>query len=186
MAAATMGLMFFCGTAMAAESKIVLAYIELVRDRPPTLSNLDEIPSDEGLAGARLGIADNNTTGQFLNQKYELLEYVVQEAEGRAMRPIDYATWLAIRSVGEAVTRSQSVQVGDVRTYLLSDEFNLAGFKGRGLSFRSWNGQMRQPIPLTHPEAIVALAPLEGFLHQFSELDTLGLDRGETQCMEFE
>jgi hypothetical protein len=41
---------------------------------------------------------------------------------------------------------------------------------------------LRQPIPLVHPRALVANAPLEGFLHPRSELDTLGFDRPETRC----
>lgn len=103
----------------------------------------------------------------------------------RDMRSVDYAAWVAIRTVGEAVTRSQSGEAGTVRTYLLSDQFELAGFKGRPLTFRRWNGQLRQPIPLTHPRALVAMAPLEGFLHQRNELDTLGLDRPESECNAF-
>lgn len=101
---------------------------------------------------------------------------------GRPMRPIDYAAWAAMRSVGEAVTRTNSGEVSVIRDYILSDKFELAGFKGRPLTFRSWNGQMRQPIPLTHARALVAQAPLEGFLHQRTELDTLGIDKAESAC----
>ena len=38
------------------------------------LSYLDQPPNDEGLQGARLGIADNNTTGSFTGQSFELVE----------------------------------------------------------------------------------------------------------------
>ena len=54
------------------------------------------------------------------------------------------------------------------------------------MSFRNWNGQLRQPIPLVHPRALVALAPVEGFLHQRTELDTLGYDEPESPCRAFE
>ncbi len=104
---------------------------------------------------------------------------------GRAMRSVDYAAWAALRSVGEAVTRTNSGDVGTIRDYLLSDKFKLAGFKGRPLSYRRWNGQLRQPIALSHPRAIAALAPIEGFLHRRSELDTLGLDEPESACGAF-
>ena len=104
---------------------------------------------------------------------------------GRDMRPVDYAAWAAARAVGEAVTRTGSVEAGAIREYLLSDEFQLGGFKGRPLTFRDWNGQMRQPIPLSTRSAVVALAPLEGFLHQRNELDTLGLDAPESDCTAF-
>ena len=108
-----------------------------------------------------------------------------RNAAERAMRPIDYAAWAAVRSIGEAVTRTNSGDVATLRDYLFSESFELAGFKGRPMTFRPWNGQLRQPIPLSHPRAIVALAPLEGFLHQRTELDTLGLDEPETKCTAF-
>jgi len=73
-----------------------------------------------------------------------------------------------------------------IRDYILSDDFELAAFKGRALSYRSWNGQLRQPIPVVGPTAVVANAPLDGFLHQRNELDTLGLDQGESSCTAFE
>lgn len=103
----------------------------------------------------------------------------------RIMRSIDYAAWAAVRSIGEAVTRSGSNKIEALMTYMLSDKFELGGFKGRKLTFRNWNGQLRQPIPLVHTRAVVALAPIEGFLHQHNELDTLGLDRPESKCREF-
>ena len=109
-----------------------------------------------------------------------------EELAGRDMRSEDYAAWAAIRSLGEAVTRTQSADAATLRAYILSDDFELAGFKGRKMSFRNWNGQLRQPIPLVTPRAVVAKAPLEGFLHQLTELDTLGIDQGETKCTAFQ
>ncbi len=103
----------------------------------------------------------------------------------RDMRSEDYAAWLAVRAIGEAVTRMGTSEPAALRAFLLSDEFRLDGFKGRALSFRSWNGQARQPIPLVHPHALVTLAPVEGFLHQRSEMDTLGLDEPESACAAF-
>ncbi|MEM7695362.1 MAG: ABC transporter substrate-binding protein [Pseudomonadota bacterium] len=108
-----------------------------------------------------------------------------EEAAGRKMAPKDYAAWAAVRAIGEAVTRTNQAEAGVLRGYLLSDRFELAGFKGRPLSFRTWNGQLRQPIPLVQPRALVALAPLEGFLHQNTELDTLGRDGPESRCTAF-
>jgi ABC transporter substrate binding protein (PQQ-dependent alcohol dehydrogenase system) len=104
---------------------------------------------------------------------------------GRGMRPRDYAAWAAVRSIGEAVTRTGAADAATLRAFLLSDDFELAGFKGRPMTFRAWNGQLRQPIPIVHPRALVAMAPLEGFLHQRSELDTLGLDQPESACTAF-
>lgn len=105
-----------------------------------------------------------------------------RESAGRWMKPKDYAAWLAVRAIGEAATRSASLDFYKLRQYLVSDQLALAGFKGKPLSFRPWNGQLRQPILLSGPRAVVAVAPLEGFLHPVNELDTLGYDQRESQC----
>jgi ABC transporter substrate binding protein (PQQ-dependent alcohol dehydrogenase system) len=101
---------------------------------------------------------------------------------GRGLSAKDYAAWAAVRSIGEAATRTGSTDFETVKTYISSDAFELAGFKGRKLSYRPWSGQLRQPIPVTTARAIVTLSPQEGFLHPRTELDTLGYDAPETAC----
>lgn len=103
----------------------------------------------------------------------------------RDMTSRDYANWAAVRAIGEAVARVQSAHPEQIRQYLLSDDFELGGFKGAPLSFRRWNGQMRQSVQLVHARAVVASAPIEGFLHAQTELDTLGLDRPNSKCAVF-
>lgn len=104
---------------------------------------------------------------------------------GRGMRSTDYAAWAAVRSIGEAVTRTGVADAAALRAYMLSDAFELAGFKGRVMDYRAWDGQLRQPIALAHPRALATLAPIEGFLHQRTELDTLGIDEPESTCAAF-
>src|SRR6266513_2946608 len=70
---------------------------------------------------------------------------------------------------------------GDAR-FLKGPDFALAAFKGQRLTLRDWNLQLRQPILLSDGRMIVSVSPQEGFLHQVSELDTLGIDRPESQC----
>jgi ABC transporter substrate binding protein (PQQ-dependent alcohol dehydrogenase system) len=103
----------------------------------------------------------------------------------RPMRGQDYAAWAAIRAIGEAVTRTNSADPAAIRDFLLDPAFQMDGFKGRGLSFRAWNGQLRQPIAVVNARALVTLAPVEGFLHQRNEMDTLGLDEPESACTAF-
>jgi ABC transporter substrate binding protein (PQQ-dependent alcohol dehydrogenase system) len=100
----------------------------------------------------------------------------------RNMRPLDYNAWMAVRSIGEAATRKQSVERKPLIDYMLSPEFELAAFKGRKLTYRAWNGQLRQPVVLATGKIHVTVSPQPGFLHQFTELDTLGIDRPETKC----
>lgn len=108
-----------------------------------------------------------------------------ESAAKREMRSRDYAAWTALRTVGEAVTRTSSSDPAKLRAYILSDAFALDGFKGRSLSYRSWNGQLRQPMPVVNARALVELTPLDGYLHQETDMDTLGLDRPESACEAF-
>lgn len=105
-----------------------------------------------------------------------------RDQANRWMSEEDYAAWLAVRAIGEAATRSKSVEFDKIKAFMLGEEFALAGFKGVPLSFRHWDGQLRQPVLLAADRSLVAVAPLEGFLHPKNELDTLGFDQPETQC----
>jgi ABC transporter substrate binding protein (PQQ-dependent alcohol dehydrogenase system) len=100
----------------------------------------------------------------------------------RPMRPLDYQMWLAVRAVGEGATRTRSADVSAIRTYIRGPTFELAAFKGAALSFRDWDWQLRQPIPLVHPAAVVSVSPQMGFLHRHTPLDTLGIDKSESAC----
>ncbi|MGH1575294.1 ABC transporter substrate-binding protein [Methylobacterium sp. P31] len=104
---------------------------------------------------------------------------------GRAMRPIDWAGWMAVHAVGEAAVKVRSTDPATVRAALTAPSFEVGGFKGRPLSFRAWDGQLRQPVFLLWPGAVTATAPIEGFLHHRTELDTLGLDAPESACRAF-
>ena len=104
------------------------------------------------------------------------------EANQRPMNDDDFNAWLAVRAVAEAVTRTKSNNSATLYQYLMSDKFELAAFKGRKLTFRQWNGQLRQPIPLVQPESLVSQSPQEGFLHPVTDLDTLGYDKPEVRC----
>jgi ABC transporter substrate binding protein (PQQ-dependent alcohol dehydrogenase system) len=61
-------------------------------------------------------------------------------------------------------------------------DFLVSGFKGEGQTFRSWDGQMRQPILIAGARTLISVSPQEGFLHRLSALDTLGVDQGESRC----
>ncbi len=101
---------------------------------------------------------------------------------GRWMRPRDYTAWVAVRAVGEAAARAHSTDPVALAAYIRSPDFTLPAFKGQGLSFRDWDGQLRQPVLLAGPRVLVSVSPQPGFLHQLSELDTLGDDRPESRC----
>ena len=100
----------------------------------------------------------------------------------RHMTALDMQAWTAARMIGEAVTRKNSGDPKSVLDFLKGPDFSIAAFKGQRLTLRDWNLQLRQPILLADGRMIVSVSPQEGFLHQVSELDTLGLDRPETKC----
>jgi ABC transporter substrate binding protein (PQQ-dependent alcohol dehydrogenase system) len=100
----------------------------------------------------------------------------------RWMTERDHVAWMAVRAIGEAATRAKSTDSDAIVAYMKGDRFELAAFKGVKLSFRAWDNQLRQPILLADSRSLVAVSPQPGFLHQFSELDTLGIDKPETQC----
>lgn len=100
----------------------------------------------------------------------------------RRMAALDYQFWVAARAIGEAATVVQEADPQAIRERLISPDFDIAGFQGVALSFRNWDRQLRQPIPLAHPAALVSQSPQEGFLHQRTPLDSLGTDEPETAC----
>jgi ABC transporter substrate binding protein (PQQ-dependent alcohol dehydrogenase system) len=100
----------------------------------------------------------------------------------RRMTALDMQGWLATRMIGEAAARTNSGDGKALLAFLKSPEFAIAGFKGQRLTIRDWNLQLRQPILLVDGRMVVSISPQEGFLHQVSELDTLGIDRPESKC----
>jgi ABC transporter substrate binding protein (PQQ-dependent alcohol dehydrogenase system) len=100
----------------------------------------------------------------------------------RPMNERDYAGWLAMRVIGEAITRTGSADPKILRAYLLGGDFTVAGFKGQAMTFRGWNQQLRQPLLLAGARMVVSASPQEGFLHERSPLDSLGLDLPDSRC----
>jgi len=100
----------------------------------------------------------------------------------RRMTALDMQAWTAARMIGEAASRTNSGDPKKIFDFLRGPDFSVAAFKGTRLTLRDWNLQLRQPILLVDGRMVVSVSPQEGFLHQVSELDTLGLDRPETKC----
>jgi ABC transporter substrate binding protein (PQQ-dependent alcohol dehydrogenase system) len=100
----------------------------------------------------------------------------------RLMTAQDMQAWTAVRMVGEAAARTNSGDPVKMLAYMKSPAFSVSAFKGQKLTVRDWNLQLRQPILLFDGRNTVSVSPQEGFLHQVSTLDTLGLDRPETKC----
>ena len=100
----------------------------------------------------------------------------------RGMKARDNQAWVAMRMIGDAVAHTRSADPKTIHDDLLSPDFVVADFKGQKQTLRAWNQQLRQPILLTDGRGTVSVSPQEGFLHETSELDTLGFDKPETKC----
>jgi ABC transporter substrate binding protein (PQQ-dependent alcohol dehydrogenase system) len=111
-----------------------------------------------------------------LQHRYEKL------ASPRRMNGADWAAWEAVKAITQAVVRTHSTEFDAVRAFLLGDKLNLDTVKGNPGSFRAWDHQLRAPVLLATPDAVIERAPLPQFLHQTNVLDTLGTDAPETAC----
>src|ERR1700722_11059694 len=81
LAGAVAGAWFFRASLARADDMVVrIGYIRSTTRRP-TISPRDAQARDDGLAGALLAIDDNNTTGRFLGQSFELIDVPVRSGD---------------------------------------------------------------------------------------------------------
>ncbi len=107
----------------------------------------------------------------------------LEKLTGRRMAGPDWAAWMAVKAVVEAVVRTHNAGFPKLVSYLKSEEITLDGFKGNRLGFRPWDNQLRQPILLATHNAVIETAPIAGFLHQVNNMDTLGFDKRDSRCV---
>jgi len=102
-----------------------------------------------------------------------------------AQRPMDgqdWAAWVAVKSIVAVLTQEPKATLTEQLQLLRGGKIYIDGFKGPRLSYRPWDGQLRQPVFLGHPDAVAAVAPVEGVMHPTEVLDTLGFDEKENLC----
>ena len=102
------------------------------------------------------------------------------KAAKRPMTAHDWAAWMAGKALVAAATAAPKGPAGAWAKALANTP--LDGSKGTPLSFRAWDGQLRQTLLLTDGQGVVAQAPIEGLLHPSNVLDTLGVDAPEQAC----
>lgn len=104
-----------------------------------------------------------------------------KKSGGRHMEGADWAAWVSVKMIVQATLRTHSTDFSAQRTFILgTGAFD--GDKGLAVSVRPWDHQVRQAVLLAAPYEVIASAPIEGFLHQTNELDTLGDDQPESTC----
>lgn len=100
----------------------------------------------------------------------------------RPMQEHDWAAWTAVSAVAAVLVDEPQADIAQQLRRLRSGTVYVDGFKGPRLSFRPWDGQLRQPVFLTHIDGVAGVAPLEGVLHPTEVMDTLGMDEKESTC----
>ena len=148
---------------------------EFARDVPYQTVRPRLVVGTEGLAASSWHWAWERHGAPQLENRFE-------KRAKRPMRAVDWAAWVSVKAVVEAVLRTEGAVFATVRDYLLGDQIVLDGFKGNRMNFRPWSRQLRQPILLITHNWVVERAPLRGFLHQTNNLDTLGFDARDTRC----
>lgn len=102
------------------------------------------------------------------------------KASGRPMTASDWAAWMAGKALVAIATAVPKGPAAAWAKALASTP--LDGSKGTSLTFRPWDGQLRQTMLLTDGQGVISQAPVEGLLHPSNVLDTLGADAPENKC----
>jgi ABC transporter substrate binding protein (PQQ-dependent alcohol dehydrogenase system) len=102
------------------------------------------------------------------------------KAAKRPMTAHDWSAWMAGKTLAAiAIAAPKGPNTAWAQAIPKS---TLDGSKGTALSFRAWDGQLRQPMLLSDGQGVIAQAPAEGVLHPRNVLDTLGADAPEKLC----
>lgn len=102
------------------------------------------------------------------------------KAARRPMTAHDWSAWMAGKALAATAIAAPK---GPAPTWAQAlAKVQLDGSKGTTLSFRPWDGQLRQTMLLTDGQGVIAQAPVEGVLHPTNVLDTLGADAPEKAC----
>lgn len=105
-----------------------------------------------------------------------------EKTASRWMQSKDYSNWVAIRTIISSIAKTNTDDLKTNLDFIYSDDFDVAAYMGRKLSFRDYNGQLRMPISLVQPRALISTSPQDGFLHPITDLDTLGIAPFEMEC----
>lgn len=98
----------------------------------------------------------------------------------RPMTANDWAAWMAGKALIAAASAAPKGPAAAWAQALATTP--LDGSKGGSLTFRPWDGQLRQTVLLTDGQGVISQAPIDGLLHPSNVLDTLGADAPEKLC----
>ena len=117
-----------------------------------------------------------------LNERYRQFKPDASLGPQVAMTDAEFAAWSAVKLITNSINSRPQTSDFDLHAVLTDPKSQVDLYKGTRGSIRSWNHQLRQPILLAAPQAVIAVAPMPKFLHPKHYVDTLGLDEPESDC----
>jgi hypothetical protein len=113
-----------------------------------------------------------------LNQRFRARQGVGMDSQG-------WAGWFAVKMLWESSLRARTTAPAALLVWVRSDAAQFDGHKGRPLSIRAWDGQLRQPLYLVRdtlaPVEVPPAAPGDSTSSR-DLLDRLGTPATSTRC----
>jgi ABC transporter substrate binding protein (PQQ-dependent alcohol dehydrogenase system) len=117
-----------------------------------------------------------------LNERYRTFKRNAPLSDQVSMTDAEFAAWSAVKLITNSINARQQGADLDLLSILHDSASQVDLYKGTRGSIRHWNNQLRQPILLATPDAVIAIAPMPKFLHPEHYVDTLGVDEPESEC----
>lgn len=164
-----------CGAAPGARCRATTFHVG------PSAAMRADAAAEAGVAGGRAEAWDarlDRFGADQLNQRF-------RARFGEGMDSQGWVGWFAVKVLWESTLRARSAQPAGLLRYLADDATQFDGHKGRPLSFRRWDHQLRQPLyvaaPGADPVEVPRAAPGSDVASR-ALLDRLGGARNEGQC----
>lgn len=117
-----------------------------------------------------------------LNERYRTFKENALLSDQVSMTDAEFAAWSAVKLITNSINARQKGADLNLLSILHDSASQVDLYKGTRGSIRHWNNQLRQPILLATPDAVIAIAPMPKFLHPEHYVDTLGVDEPESEC----
>lgn len=140
------------------------------------------IVGDVGLTPGSWHFALERYGAPQLNERYRSFKKDQPLGPQVAMTDAEFAAWSVVKLITNSINTREQMNNLDIMTVLSDPASQVDLYKGTRGSIRQWNNQLRQPVLLAAPDAVIAIAPMPRFLHQKHYVDTLGLDEPESEC----
>lgn len=147
----------------------------------PSAAMLGDAAREAGMAGGAAAAWDARLErfgADQLNQRF-------RARFGEEMDSQGWVGWFAVKVLWESTLRARSTLPAMLLQYLRGNAAQFDGHKGRPLSFRPWDHQLRQPLYVSTPGSPPVEAPRSTSGSDESSrdfLDRLGTSRGQSSC----